>query len=82
MQQNPTWEANMDPTQEDQWPPTGTRNGLPDVCGRACGGAAAQRRDQSGDRPPLAPAWNNDNQPLSTCIRTLNKKHQHARTAI
>lgn len=73
LNQNPTWEANMDPTQEDQWP--ANRHNYRAVIMFADGHAEAPRR-----REVINPAaggkwrqyWNNDNQPHNEVTWTVN----------
>ena len=79
IQQSPTWEANMDPTQEDQWP--SNRHNKRTVLMFADGHADAPRR-----RNVIDPAanniwrnrWNNDNQPHNEVAWTVdwNRENQ------
>jgi prepilin-type N-terminal cleavage/methylation domain-containing protein/prepilin-type processing-associated H-X9-DG protein len=73
LQQSPTWEANMDPSQEDQWP--SNRHNKRTVLMFADGHSEAPRRRNVIDPVPNGmwrARWNNDNQPHNEVTWTVD----------
>jgi prepilin-type processing-associated H-X9-DG protein len=73
LQQNSTWEGNMDPTQSDQWP-SNRHNKRTDFM-FADGHAEAPRRHDVIDPAPgneWRMSWNNDNQPHNDITWTVD----------
>lgn len=72
---NPGWEANLDPTQDGQWP-SNRHNYKTDLAGADGHVETAYRKDMLDPtkNAPWRSRWNNDNQPHNEYTWTVNAK--------